>query len=111
MNKLILVAIVIVGLGIAYLTLDYMLVYAQPFPIAPPSNSTNLFPLSNQSKQSLVGSSGSLESLMQSVIDEAEKPGLIDTMIDECRVLETGRSIEEGKEFLECQERILNESK
>jgi hypothetical protein len=48
---------------------------------------------------------------MQSVIDEAKKPGLTDRMIDDCGLLETGRSIEEGKESLECQERILNESK
>jgi hypothetical protein len=32
-------------------------------------------------------------------------------MIDECGLLETDRSIEEDEESLECQERIMNESK
>jgi hypothetical protein len=48
---------------------------------------------------------------MQSVIDEAKKPGLTNRMIDECGLLETDRSVEEGKKSLECQEKIMNESK
>jgi hypothetical protein len=102
MNKLIIAAVIIVGLGVAYLMLDYLLVYAQGFPTLPPSNSTSLSLLSNQSGQSLVESFGS---------PEVKKPGLTDRMIDDCGVLETDRSIEEGKESLECQERIMNESK
>lgn len=55
------------------------LAHAQQFPILPPSNSTNLAPLSNlsvtnQSGQSLVESFGSPQALMQAVIDEAQKP-------------------------------------
>lgn len=111
MNKLIIAAVIIVGLGIAYLMLDYMLVYAQQFPTLPPSNSTSLSLLSNQSGQSLVESFGTPEAIMQSGIDEAKAPGLTNRMIDECGLLETGRSIKEGKESLECQERIMNESK
>lgn len=111
MNKLIIAYVIIVGLGVAYLMLDYMLVYAQQFPTLPPSNSTSLSLLSNQSGQSLVESFGTPEAIIQSVIDEAKKPGLTNRMIDECGLLETDRSIEEGRESLECQERIMNESK
>jgi hypothetical protein len=35
MNKLIIAAVIIVGLGVAYLMLDYVLVYAQQFPTLP----------------------------------------------------------------------------
>jgi Ca2+-binding RTX toxin-like protein len=58
-------------------------VYAQQFPVASPSNSTNLSPLSNlsmtnQTGESLVESFGSPQSLMDAVIREAQNTNATD---------------------------------
>lgn len=69
--------------------------YAQGFPIASPSNSTDLSPLSNlsmtnQTGESLVESFGSPQSLMEAVIREAENTNATDFAARQ--LIETTRS-------------------
>lgn len=99
-----LVLIAVIGLG-----LQLQMAYGQQFPIPPPNGST-LAPLSPLDSNVTIGGKSyeSPQALMESVIKQAQEPTTLDKMIEECDILKTEPSTEEN---LECQERVMNESK
>jgi len=86
-------------------------VYERQFPTALPSNFTDFSPLSNfsmvnQAGESLVKPFGSSQALMEALIGESQKPGKVDRMVEECDLLETDKTLEDGREQVKCTNRI-----